>query len=188
MPSYDAIIIGTGQAGPSLAGRLAGAGMKVAVVERKLFGGTCVNTGCTPTKTLVASAHAAQMARRAAEYGVTIGGGVGVDMKRVKARKDAVAGQSNAAVERRLKTMANCTVHEGHARFVSPKEVSVGTTRHGLKEVTGHNRATPLKTRRLKVGLGSLANGGQIKEDAVHRRIAPQNGREDRAVAATNVR
>ena len=128
MPSYDAIIIGTGQAGPSLAGRLAGAGMKVAVVERKLFGGTCVNTGCTPTKTLVASAHAAQMARRAAGYGVTIGGGVGVDMKRVKARKDAVAGQSNAAVERRLKTMANCTVHEGHARFVSPKEVSVGTT------------------------------------------------------------
>ena len=74
MPDYDAIVIGAGQAGPSLALRLAGAGMKVAIVERKLVGGTCVNTGCTPTKTLVASAYAAHLARRAAEYGVAIGG------------------------------------------------------------------------------------------------------------------
>ena len=77
---YDAIIIGTGQAGPSLAVRLAGAGMKVAIVERKLFGGTCVNTGCIPTKTLVASARAAHVVRRAGEYGVTIGGASAVDM------------------------------------------------------------------------------------------------------------
>ena len=76
MPSYDAIIIGTGQAGPALARRLVAAGWKVAIIERKLFGGTCVNTGCTPTKTLVASAHAAHIARRAADYGVTIEGAV----------------------------------------------------------------------------------------------------------------
>ena len=87
---FDAIIIGAGQAGPPLASRLTRAGMTVALIERKLFGGTCVNTGCTPTKTLIASAYAAQMARRASHYGLTIGGAIGVDMKRVKARKDAV--------------------------------------------------------------------------------------------------
>src|SRR5712692_2962573 len=86
--AYDAIIIGTGQAGPFLAGRLAGAGRKVVIIERKLFGGTCVNTGCIPTKTLVASANAAHMACRAAEFGVAIDGQVRVDTKRVKARKD----------------------------------------------------------------------------------------------------
>ena len=91
--TFDAIIIGAGQAGPSLAGRLTGAGMSVALIERKLIGGTCVNTGCTPTKTLIASAYAAQMARRASDYGLTIGGGVGVDMKKVKARKDYRFGQ-----------------------------------------------------------------------------------------------
>jgi pyruvate/2-oxoglutarate dehydrogenase complex dihydrolipoamide dehydrogenase (E3) component len=127
MADYDAIIIGTGQAGPALTRRLLAAGWKVAVIERKLFGGTCVNTGCTPTKTLVASAYAAHLARRAAEYGVTIGGPVGVDMKAVKARKDAVAGASRKAVERSLKTLQGCTVYEGHARFIGPKEVNVGT-------------------------------------------------------------
>jgi pyruvate/2-oxoglutarate dehydrogenase complex dihydrolipoamide dehydrogenase (E3) component len=90
VPDYDAIIIGTGQAGPSLALRLAGAGMKVAIAERKSIGGTCVNTGCTPTKALVASAYAARIARRAAEFGVAIAGDIGVDMKRVKMRKDAM--------------------------------------------------------------------------------------------------
>ena len=85
---YDAIVIGTGQSGPSLAARLAGTGRKVAIIERNRFGGTCVNTGCIPTKTLVASAYAAHIARTAADYGVTVGGAVGVDMKRVKARKD----------------------------------------------------------------------------------------------------
>ena len=123
---FDAIIIGTGQAGPSLAGRLAGAGMKVAIIERKLFGGTCVNTGCIPTKTMVASAYAAHLARRAAEFGVNIGGGVSVDMKRVKARKDEISGKSRTGVESWLKGMENCTVYEGHARFESAREVSVG--------------------------------------------------------------
>src|SRR6202011_1819982 len=119
---YDAIIIGTGQSGPALALRLAGAGWKVAIIERKLFGGTCINTGCTPTKTLVASAYAAHLARRAADYGVTIGGAVHVDMKAVKARKDAVVIPSRNGVEQSLKTLRGCTVYEGHARFVGLKE------------------------------------------------------------------
>jgi pyruvate/2-oxoglutarate dehydrogenase complex dihydrolipoamide dehydrogenase (E3) component len=125
MRHHDAIIIGTGQSGPSLARRLVAAGQKVAVIERKFFGGTCVNTGCTPTKTLVASAYAAYLARRAGDYGVTIGGPVGVDMKAVKARKDAVAGASRRGVERSLKTLEGCTVYEGHARFVGTKKVAV---------------------------------------------------------------
>jgi pyruvate/2-oxoglutarate dehydrogenase complex dihydrolipoamide dehydrogenase (E3) component len=126
---FDGIIIGTGQAGPSLAGRLAGAGMKVAVIERKLFGGTCVNTGCIPTKTMVASAYAAHLARRAAEFGVNTGGNVSVDMKRVKARKDEISGKSRTGVEIWLKEMKNCTVYEGHARFESAREVRVGEDR-----------------------------------------------------------
>src|SRR5262249_15178533 len=125
MRDYDAIIIGTGQSGPSLARRLVAAGQKVAIIERKFFGGTCVNTGCTPTKTLVASAYAAHLARRAGDYGVTIGGPIGVDMKAVKARKDAVAGASRRGVERSLKTLQGCTVYEGHARFVGTKKVAV---------------------------------------------------------------
>jgi pyruvate/2-oxoglutarate dehydrogenase complex dihydrolipoamide dehydrogenase (E3) component len=131
---YDAIIIGTGQAGPYLAQRLATAGTKVAIIERKLFGGTCVNTGCIPTKTLVASAYAAHMARRAAEFGVDCGA-VSVDMKHVKARKDAIAGQSRIGVETWLKQMDNCTVYEGHARFESPQEISVGSHRLGAERI-----------------------------------------------------
>ncbi len=126
MTAFDAIVIGAGQAGPPLAGRMTQAGMKVALIERKLFGGTCVNTGCIPTKTLVASAYAAHLARRAAEYGVTLGGLVGVDMKAVKARKDAVSGTSRNNVEHWLKTMAGCTVYEGQAQFESATEVRVG--------------------------------------------------------------
>src|SRR5438093_9671075 len=110
---YDAIVIGTGQSGPSLAVRLAAAGMKVAVVERKRFGGTCVNTGCIPTKTLVASARAAYVARRSAEFGVRIDGSIAVDMKQVKARKDAIVRQSIEGVERWLKGTNNCTLYEG---------------------------------------------------------------------------
>jgi pyruvate/2-oxoglutarate dehydrogenase complex dihydrolipoamide dehydrogenase (E3) component len=127
MPTnYDAIIIGTGQAGPFLAARLATAGMKVAIIERKLFGGTCVNTGCIPTKTLVASAHAAQMARRAPEFGVQTDVPVKVDMKRVKARKDEIQAPFRAGAENRLRTLQNCTVYTGHARFESAHDVSVG--------------------------------------------------------------
>src|SRR6478672_12850072 len=101
--TYDAIVIGTGQAGPFLTYRLATAGMKVAIIERKLFGGTCVNTGCIPTKTMVASAYAAHLSRRAADFGVIIDGGVSVDMRRVKARKDAISGESRLGVEKWLK-------------------------------------------------------------------------------------
>jgi pyruvate/2-oxoglutarate dehydrogenase complex dihydrolipoamide dehydrogenase (E3) component len=126
MADFDAIIIGTGQAGPALARRLVAAGWKVAIIERKLFGGTCINTGCTPTKTLVASAYAAHLARRAADYGVIIPGAIRVDMKAVKARKDAVVGTSRSGIERSLKALEGCTVYEGHARFVGPTEVGVG--------------------------------------------------------------
>src|SRR5689334_9323974 len=111
MPSqFDAIIIGTGQAGPPLASRLTEAGQKVAIIERKLFGGTCVNVGCIPTKTLVASARAAHVARHAGEFGVTIGGRVGVDMAKVKARKDEIVRGSNEGIEGWLKSMDGCTV------------------------------------------------------------------------------
>ena len=129
MPDYDAIIIGTGQAGPSLALRLASVGMKVAIAERKSIGGTCVNTGCTPTKALVASAYAAQIARRAAEFGVAIAGDIGVDMKRVKTRKDAIVEQSRNGLTAALENAAHCILYRGHARFVSPREVEVGTER-----------------------------------------------------------
>src|SRR5579862_7428975 len=126
MHLYDALIIGTGQAGPPLAARLAAAGHKVAIVERNLFGGTCVNTGCIPTKTLVASAYAAHLARRAADYGVTISGTVGVDMRAVKARMDQVSGKSRTGVEKWLRGLDNCTVYQCHARFESANEVRVG--------------------------------------------------------------
>ena len=122
---FDAIVIGTGQAGPPLAARLSNEGMKVAVIERKLFGGTCVNTGCIPTKTLVASAYAAHLARRASEYGVTIGGKIDVDMKKVKARKDEISGKSNHGVEDWMRGLAHATVYLGQARFESPRTVRV---------------------------------------------------------------
>ena len=124
--TYDAIVIGTGQAGPSLAAELAGARKRVAVVERHRFGGTCVNVGCIPTKTLVASAHAAHVARRAGDFGVAIDGEIVVDMARVKARKDAIVQKSNQGVERWLKGLDNCTVYEGHARFEGSHRIRVG--------------------------------------------------------------
>ena len=123
---FDAIIIGAGQAGPFLALRLGEAGMKVAIVERKLFGGTCVNTGCTPTKTLVASAHAAHLARRAAEFGVVLGGEVGVDMTRVKARQRAIVHAQREGVEQLVSSQPNCTIYKGHARFESACQIRVG--------------------------------------------------------------
>src|SRR6516162_3561067 len=125
MTDFDAIVIGTGQSGPALTRRLAGAGQRVAIIERGRFGGTCINTGCTPTKTLVASAYAVHVARRGADYGFSTGE-IKVDMKRVKARKDYVAGLSNKGVERSLKNLENCRVYESDARFVSPREVQVG--------------------------------------------------------------
>ena len=124
--SYDAIIIGTGQAGPSLAAELSAAGMRTAIIERHRFGGTCVNVGCIPTKALVASARAAHVARRAADFGVVIGGDVRVDMARVKARKDAIVRRSATGVERWLRSLANCTVYQGHGRFAGDHRVRVG--------------------------------------------------------------
>ncbi len=126
MTGYDALVIGTGQAGPPLAKRLAGAGMRVAIVERGAFGGTCINAGCTPTKTMIASAQAAHMARRAADFGVAIQGAVTVDMRRVKARKDAIVREWTAATEASLRKTANCTVYQGQARFRSARAVEVG--------------------------------------------------------------
>ena len=123
--TYDAIIIGTGQSGPSLAARFTQEGMKTAIIERMLFGGTCVNVGCVPTKPLVASARAAYMARRGADFGVVIDGPITVDMKRVKARKDQVVRQSNEGVTNWLKNMANLTVYEGHGRLEGANTVRV---------------------------------------------------------------
>ena len=124
--TFDAIIIGAGQAAAFWPAASPGQTCASPFIERKLIGGTCVNTGCTPTKTLIASAYAAQMARRASDYGLTIGGAVGVDMKRVKARKDAVSGNSRTGLETWLKRLPNCTVYEGHARFETPHDLRVG--------------------------------------------------------------
>ena len=141
--SYDAIIVGTGQAGPSLAAALSGAGLRTAVIERHRFGGTCVNVGCIPTKALVASARAAHVARRAAEFGVVISGGVGVDMARVKARKDAIVRRSAGGVERWMRSLANCTVYQGHGRFAGDHRVQVG----------GHE----LEAERIFINVGARA-------------------------------
>lgn len=124
--NFDAIIIGTGQAGPPLAGRLTAAGQTVAIIERNLFGGTCVNTGCKPTKTMVASAYAAHLARRGADYGVMIDAPVRIDMARIRARADKVTMDSRSGVEGWLRQMTNCTVIDGHARFESADSVRVG--------------------------------------------------------------
>lgn len=122
---FDAVIVGAGQAGPPLAGRLTAAGQTVAVVERKLVGGTCVNYGCIPTKTLVASAHAAHLARRGADYGIGTGE-VAVDMVKVKARKDKVMLDDRHGVESWLEGMDGCTLIRGHARFEDPHTLRVG--------------------------------------------------------------
>jgi len=123
---FDALIIGTGQAGPALAARLAAAGQTVCIIERQAFGGTCVNNGCTPTKAMVASAYVAHLARRAAEYGVTVPGPVTVDMARIKARKDAIVEKSRNGLARWLRSLEGVTVMQGHARFVDSRSVSVG--------------------------------------------------------------
>lgn len=124
--AYDAIIVGAGQAGPSLAGRLTAAGQRVALVERHLFGGTCVNTGCMPTKALVASAEVAQLARRSADYGVVLSGAVGVDLSKVMARAHTVTTNARGNLEQWLDGMDGLTVLRGHARFVAPDTLQVG--------------------------------------------------------------
>lgn len=124
--SFDAIVVGAGQAGPPLAARLAAAGMTVALVERHLVGGTCVNTGCMPTKALVASAYAAQLARRGAEYGVMLDTPPRIDMSRVAARAGTVSGNARSNIERWLSGIAGLTVITGHARFEAPDRLRVG--------------------------------------------------------------
>ena len=122
---FDAIVIGAGQAGPPMAGRLTATGLKVALIERKLIGGTCVNTGCTPTKALVASAYAAHLARRGADFGVNAGP-VSIDFAAVMGRMNKVVGDSRSHLTEWLRGMANCTLIEGHARFLSPTALAVG--------------------------------------------------------------
>jgi pyruvate/2-oxoglutarate dehydrogenase complex dihydrolipoamide dehydrogenase (E3) component len=126
---FDAIVIGTGQAGPPLAVRLANAGRKTAILERKRFGGTCVNVGCIPTKTLIASARTAHVARTAAAFGVSLEGAINVDMPRVKGRKDAIVAESTGNVESWLRGTPNLTVIQGQGAFEGPNEISVGARR-----------------------------------------------------------
>jgi pyruvate/2-oxoglutarate dehydrogenase complex dihydrolipoamide dehydrogenase (E3) component len=127
--TFDAIIVGTGQAGPSLAARLSGAGWKVAIVEKHQFGGTCVNNGCTPTKAMVASAYAARTASRAADYGLVLDAVPRIDMKRVKARTDEIVGNSSHGVEHWMEGLKHVTVYRGHARFVGHTDMEVGSQR-----------------------------------------------------------
>ena len=140
MQNFDAIIVGAGQAGPSLAGRLTKAGWSIAFVERKLFGGTCINTGCTPTKAMVASAHAAHLARRAADFGVRVPE-VSIDIAAVIARREAIVGASRNGVEKSLRSNPKVTVFTGTASFESPKVLRVGeeqlTAKHIFLNVGG---------------------------------------------------
>jgi pyruvate/2-oxoglutarate dehydrogenase complex dihydrolipoamide dehydrogenase (E3) component len=165
---YDAIVIGTGQAGPSLARRLSEAGMSVAIVERHLFGGTCVNTGCIPTKAMVASAHAAYLTRRAFEFGVVVEGDVRVDMRSVKARKDAISERSRIAVEKMLRKLPHCTVYSGHARMRSAHEVAVGDDRLSADRIfinVGGRAAVPPMPG--LDGISYLTNSSMMKLDVI---------------------
>lgn len=146
MRDFDAIVIGAGQSGPFLAARLAGAGQKVALIERRGLGGTCVNDGCIPTKTLVASARAAYVAREARRFGVLIDGPVRVDMAAVKARKDAVVAESRKGLQDWLGNLPNLTLIHGHARFEDPRTVRVGDERLTARRFflnTGARAAVP---------------------------------------------
>ncbi|MBS7458125.1 FAD-containing oxidoreductase [Coralloluteibacterium stylophorae] len=175
--AFDAIVIGAGQAGPALAGRLGAAGMTVAVIERKLFGGTCVNTGCMPTKTLVASARAAWVARRAADWGVEVEGGVRVDMRRVKARADSVAGTAREGLERWLRGLPGCTVVQGHARFEDARTVRVGDQRLTAPRIfidVGGRAAVPALPGIDQVP--TLTNSGILALDTLPRHLVVVGG------------
>lgn len=141
----DAVVIGAGQSGPSLAARLAGTGQKVVLIEKRMLGGTCVNDGCIPTKTLVASARAAWVARNAARWGVTIDGEIRVDMKKVKARKDAVVQASRESLSGWLRDLPNLEVVEGHARFESENVVAI------------HDLAIEIEAERFFLNVGARA-------------------------------
>jgi len=173
---FDAVILGAGQAGPPLAVALAKAGQNVALIERKDFGGTCVNTGCIPTKTLIANARVAHMARRSGDYGVSTGD-IKVDMKKVKARKDEVSGASRASVEKWLRSTKNCTVLTGHARFVDDHTIELEGRRLAADTIfinVGGRAAIP------KIdGLGSvpyLTNSSMMAVDFLPRHLVIVGG------------
>ena len=164
--NFDAIIIGTGQSGPSLAARMTREGMKIAIVERKLFGGTCVNVGCVPTKTLVASARAAHMARRGADFGIVIDGPIAVDMKQVKARKDRLVRRGNERVASWLKNMENLTVYEGHGRFESNRSVGVnGETLNAERIILNVGARAFVPAMTGLDGVGYLTNSDMMEVD-----------------------
>jgi pyruvate/2-oxoglutarate dehydrogenase complex dihydrolipoamide dehydrogenase (E3) component len=133
--AFDAIVIGAGQAGPSLAVECAQRGMRTVLIEREHLGGTCVNNGCIPTKTLVASARAAQVARRATEWGVKLHGDVQVDMAAVKARMDGVVAQSRQGLERWVGDTKGLTLLRGHARFVAANAIEVDGRRLNASKI-----------------------------------------------------
>ena len=123
---YDAIVLGAGQAGPAMTARLSAAGKKVALIEKDLLGGTCVNVGCTPTKAMVTSAHTAHVARRAEELGVIASADVSVDLRKIVERKNKIVSNSRTGLERWMKGLDNCTLYYGRASFESPTSVRVG--------------------------------------------------------------
>ncbi|KAA0970463.1 FAD-containing oxidoreductase [Aureimonas fodinaquatilis] len=174
---FDAIIIGAGQAGPPLAGRLTSAGMRVALIERHLIGGTCVNTGCTPTKALVASARVAHMARRAAEFGVEIGGDISVSMRAVSARANEIAAGSRQRNEDWLSGMARLTLIRGHARFTSAQTVSVNGMSLSARRIfinTGGRATIPNMPGVSDVSL--LTNSGMMQVDVLPRHLVIVGG------------
>lgn len=176
MTRFDAIIIGSGQAGSPLANRLNAAGMKVAFVERSLIGGTCVNTGCTPTKTLVASAYAAHLARRAADYGV-LTSDVRIDMKRVKERAQAVSSRSRAGNERWLQSMERVTVIHGHAQFEGPDTVRVGDQQLTAARIFLNVGTRPLVPNMPGIDrIGYLTNSGMLQLERVPEHLAVIGG------------
>ena len=176
MKAYDAIIIGTGQAGPALAARLSAAGQKVAVIEKGSFGGTCVNDGCTPTKTLVASAYAVHLARRARDYGVRTGK-VSVDMKRVKARKDAVVAGSTSGVEKWMRGLKGVTVVRGHGRFISRNTISVGAKTLSAEKIFINVGGRPLvPPKMLAEGVPYLTNQSMMDLAAVPQHLIVVGG------------
>ena len=159
---YDAIVIGAGQAGPALAHRLGRAGRRTVLVERKLLGGTCVNTGCIPTKTLVGSARVAHLARHAADFGVTVGGTVAVDMAGVRARMDGVRTASREGLAGWVEGMENVTLRRGHARFTGPRTVEVDG-----EELTAEDLFINVGARARVPELPGLADAGYLTNSGI---------------------
>ncbi|MDQ6638513.1 MAG: FAD-containing oxidoreductase [Pseudomonadota bacterium] len=175
--SYDAIVIGSGQAGPFLAVRLAQAGMRTALVEREHLGGTCVNNGCVPTKTLVASARTAHVARRAAEYGVDIGGPVSVDMKAVKARKDRVVADSIRGLTKWLAATPGLTLTWGHARFAASNAVEVNGERLEAPRIFINVGARPVLPSWTGIGaVAVLTNVSMMELDTLPKHLIIAGG------------